>query len=527
MFGALSALLLSCGPVDVPGEAPVCSDAADCAGGELCTFGFCHAGAPNPIELSVRFSPTPDTGLLEQQVPDLDLAVGPAFAVTLLEPAVLTGVVRYADNPLVSNVPGQIEAVTPGDVEGFPYRFTAESVEGLTASGKGYELRILPGRDYAVTFRPADPGVPPFTTTLPAAQAQTGDWTIQLPAKSDYAELNAIVRLGPIEPVAGAPVVVLLPGGGALPARTTQPNGHLVTLLPPGTEEVRLLVSAPAEGPLFPDFTSEPIPVPGRDPAHPEEPAPSVAISVPEPSAEAFVASLRVIGPDGVAVPGQPLTLRGTLDQGTLLRSATTGDDGVATFQALPGSWEALVSIPPSGVLASRVFPIDLDATGTTTDLALSARLELSGVVLDRSGEPIAGGTVHAHLRPAPPASPYGLSLSAAAFKGPIEDGAFSIGVDPGTYDLRIVPDLATGAPATLRLDVALEDDASIAIELPPPDLVHMTVAGPDSSLLAGVTVELFLRGGDGAPRLLAKGLTGEDGFVDLLVPHLSEPGSP
>src|SRR5690606_13332461 len=104
----------------------------------------------------------------------------------------------------------------------------------------------------------------------------------------------------------------------------------------------------------------------------------------------------------------------------------------------------------------------------------------------------------------------------------------YQLVVDPGLYDVRVTPAADTGAPPTttpagVRVTTGLE----LPFDLPEPGIAHLTVADPDGSYLPGVTIELYWPDAPGAasdePPLLTKGVTGDEGFVDLLIPFRRE----
>ncbi|MGM0578022.1 MAG: hypothetical protein ACQEXJ_20010 [Myxococcota bacterium] len=516
----LSALLAgACGDVEVAEEAPACRSAEDCVEGRACAFGHCVVEGTSSLEVQARILPPPGSGLLQQQVPLVRMSEGPALQITLVEPAALHGVVRHAGDAFGTNVPGVLEARTPGDIPGQDYRFTTHSLEGLDAQGRGYELRLLPRRTYEVTFRPEPRETPPHTFTLGPEEVVDGRFDVELPAASEYVPLEGFVRFETYEPIGGARVVVGLPDGRALPALTTDSvKGAFSTRLPPGTDEVKLRVEAAEDGPIFPDRETGWV-----------EPDEDLAVTVPSLPAgvEEFQGRVRVLTPGGAPASGLSLALVGHLEGGTLRRSAVTDEDGIARFRALPGAWEVLVSVPPGQTFATRIRKLNLAADvddDEPSTITLDPRPRLAGVVRDVDGEPVRSGNVRATRRvEGEPGDT--LVIAPAPFREVLdEEGRFAIRVDPGTYDVRVLPDTTTGAPPRLLRGEEVAQDTDLSVSLGEPDLAHLTVAAPDGTFLPDVTVELYLpdaSDGDREPTLLTKGTTGEEGFVDLLLPFL------
>ncbi|MCB9729070.1 MAG: carboxypeptidase regulatory-like domain-containing protein [Deltaproteobacteria bacterium] len=520
-----------CAAEDPSAHPPVCTGDSGCAAGLVCSFRFCTADEPGSLPLRGRILPPAARDLLQQQVPELAIDPLAGNTITLRRPVVLTGTVRNEGDTFASNLPGELEARTAGEIPGLDYRFTARSLDGLDAQGHGFTLRLLEGRTYKVTFRPDTPGTPPHSFILDAQDVVDGRYDITLPARADYVSFQRFVRLGSADPlpVPGARVVVELPDGRALPEVTTDAEkGSFDVTLPPGTDEVRVRIEAPQAGPLFPDFQSEWLET------APEDGVTAITIPALPPGLEEFEAALRVVAPgaDGELAPvsGLSLSMFGNLEGGSLRRSATTDADGVARFTALPGAYEVLVSVPPGLDAGARVARLNLAASSGSgaapTTVALERRALLGGVVRDASHRPVQAGTVIATLRPDKRPGDT-LVVSTAPFQGVIDSqGGFALEVDPGTYDVRVVPDPYTGAPTVRLAGVVVSGPTALPVDLPAPSLAHLQVVGPDGTTIPDAIVELYLGGvegpddASGPPPLLVKGTTGPGGTVDLLVPY-------
>lgn len=522
-------ILAGCEDAAVELEMGVCSVASDCPDAQTCTFGFCVTDEMNTLELRARIIPPPGTGLLQQQVPAVPLAAGPDVLVTLVQPVTLYGVVRHEGDALSVNVPGEIEARTPGDLPGMDYRFTSKSIEGLDADAHGYELALLPGRPYEITFRAESKTLPPHVFSLPPESVVDGQFDIALPAKTDYVPVEGIVRFDTYSIIAGARVTALLPDGTGVPAVTTEEKaGKFEMKLPPGTESVQLLVQAPEAGPIFPDTLTDWV-----------EPGLDMMITIaqlPKGLGE-FDVELLVVGPDDQGdlqpVAGLSVVILGDFDGGSLRRTGTTDEDGIARIRTLPGAYDVLVAVPPAhpyGTWHTKMNLTQPDADVKTTDemvastITLSPRPYLTGNVVGSEGEPVFAGSVIATRRPSGFGD--GLAIAPAPFKAALDpNGRFVVRVDTGTYDIRVVPQASTGAPAHLLCGQDVHGDLDLDITLPAPALARVTVAAPDGSFLSDVMVELYLpsegiEGAEGAQTMLAKGTSGPGGFVDLLVPH-------
>lgn len=565
LLALAAGLATACEPLEVPSTStpePACREDDHCDGAWNCRFGVCVAPGTNRLSMSARIIPRGHEDLLHQQVPELDLREGIDRRITLLEPDVLVGRIRHAGAPDPAAVSGRVSARNGGDVPGLDYRFSTK-VNAPDEAGRGgsagalYELPLLPGRPYQMTFRPDDERLPSHRFQLPGEATDAEPHTIRLPRRCTetqdadascttdasrrvppccdegatpgpsaccYQRVAGVVRFegSSHQPIPAARVTPRLPDGRGMVPRQTDSNGGFDFLLPPAADEVRFEVRAPEGGPVFPRFESAPL-----------ETGTELWVGVPTPpqDLEPFEARVQVRTPVALGTPvGLDVVALGHLSGGTLRRVATTDEDGIARFQALPGAYELMVSVPPELPFAGRVVWRDLEASADgerdapTTVVELRARPRVDGRIRDSRGNPVQAGTVTA-MRRGPIESGDGkLRLAPSPFEAPLaEGGRFELLVDPGRYDFRIQPEQATGAPAHLLRGKQVTEDVEPTIDLPPPGLAHITVAGPDGTPLPDATVELYVSGSassdDAPPHLLTKGTTGPDGFVDLLVP--------
>ncbi len=546
LAAALASSGAGCSADDPAAHPRVCSDDRDCAAGLVCSFDYCSVAQATALPLRARIQPPAALGLLQQQLPELTLDPVRGNTITLRQPVVIVGRVRNEDDALSTNLPGELEALTPGDIPGLDYRFTTRSLDGLDDLGHGYTLRLLEGRDYVVTFRPDDRDTPPHSFTLSADDIARGGCPskepaaepvphevcadITLPKRADYIRFQRFVRLGSAEltPVAGARVSVELSDGRALPEVTTDAEkGSFDVTLPPDAERVRVRITAPSTGLLFPDFESEWLD------ATPDDGVTAIIIPALPPNLTEFEATVSVVAPaaDGALAPvsGLSLSMFGHLEGGSLRRSATTDADGIARFSALPGAYEILVSVPPGLGYAARRVKLTLDAPATLSDepvpIALEPRVLLGGPVRDAANRLVKAGSVIATLRPEKDAND-SLSVATAPFQAPIDSsGRFDMLVDRGTYDIRVLPNNYTGAPAIRLAGVSVTGPTELLVALPAPTLAHLQILGPDKVPIPSAIVELFTDEAreDAAlpPPLLVKDTTGSRGTVDLLVPFL------
>ncbi len=217
----MSAVLAGCESAEMALLGGSCSEDSHCSDELICHETYCVEGEQNGIALRARVLPPPSTGLLQQQIPHLPLKDSTNITITLVEPVTLRGVVRHEGDGLGVNVAGELEARTPGDLPGMDYRFTAKSIEGLDEQNQGFELSLLPGRPYEITFRPESKDLPPHCFSLPAEDAVAGEYNVMLPAKSDYVSMEGFLRWSTYQAIGNARVTAMLEDGLGVPTVRT------------------------------------------------------------------------------------------------------------------------------------------------------------------------------------------------------------------------------------------------------------------------------------------------------------------
>jgi len=531
---ASSLLLLAWSCADAgmtPSPDRACTSSSGCPHGLLCSFDHCVVSDQNRLTLKARITPPATSGLVAQQLPTLALDDGPDRLVQLLAPALVRGTVKPRDNPLISNIEGELELRTEGDIAGLDFVFSAHSLAGLDLEGFGYRLSLLPGRSYAGTFRPTDKNLPRHVFRLDLADVGNGRFDVTLPGKGDYLTLSGRVMKRDYTPIGGARLVVLSADNEVAAVTTSEPvRGLWQVLVAPGLTAFSLKVESPADGPMFPEFSSGPLTYADDDtidlivPALAPGPEPIEATLAITERKAAATSETALAPPIGPAI-GRAVTIEGVLAGGTLRRTGTTNDQGEVTFQVLPGAYECLVASPPQAAAATWHGFVNLtgqsDQGGGTAAIELAPRVRFVGHVTDTFGLPVEAGRL-TFERQVEPRDGRALFIAPAPFEALLgSDGVFTALVDPGTYEVRVAPDPLTGAPNALQTDLVVGPDGlRLELGLPPPGLLHLTVAGPDGIWIAGAQVELWQDDDLGLSRLLALGSTGPDGFVDILVPH-------
>ncbi len=512
-----------------------CSISTQCEPGLACSFNHCVVPEANRLRLAARIIPPPTSGLLPQQIPALTLEDGPDRLVQLLAPTTVRGTIKPANPGLVTNLEGELEVRTDGDIPGLDFVFAAHSLEGLDVEGFGYTLTLLSGRSYTGSFRPTDRTLPRHLFRLEPSDIATGRFDLTLPARSDYLELSGRVMKVDYTPIFGARIVVLSANKEVAAVTTSDlVRGSWEALVPPGLTSYVIKTESPTDGPVFPEFSTEVLThVAGA----------SIDLIVPDlaPGTEPVRAVIRVterkvavgaLAPAVVPAIGRTVTIVGVLAGGTLRRSGTTDEHGEVTFEALPGAYECLVASPPQAAAATWHGYVNLaswgeGSTAEVVSIELVPRVPFVGLVTDAFGVPVEAGKLTLERR-IDGETDDALYVAPAPFEAALGvDGMFMTAVDPGSYDVLVAPDASTGAPHTFETELVVGPEGlRFDLGLPPPGLLHLTVAGPDGAWITGAQVELWINDELGSPRLLAVGSTSDDGFVDIIVPHLGTGGA-
>jgi hypothetical protein len=503
---------VGCGAAD-GGLNQGCVSSAECKPQSTCVFSYCIAKGENQLVLQARLIPPGAGKHVEQQIPFLAMSDGPALEITMLDSVRLVGLVTLKDAPLLSyNVPGHLEARTEGDLAGHDYRFSTRSLDGLSEEGHGYELFILPGRDYTMTFRADDPAIPPHTFTLPADKAVNGILNIELPADK-YVRVAGFVRFDPMTPVEGAMVSAILPSGlvttGASSSWDKGPPGYFEFDLPPNTETVQIRVHATEKTPLFSEYVTD-VRAVDLD----------MAVWVPDPGVaiEGKVKLMQDTPSGEKPVTETVVTLE--YQGGKLRLNATTDAEGVARFDLLKGDYKIAVAPQPASSLAAYEGKASFEVDRETVPVTLSTRVKLTGVVQQHAGDHVDGGTIRLspHLSESTLEDRVLSPIDVAVAVDP--SGFFEAWLDPGPYTMRYEPE-GSEAPAAIY-DGIVEPPAQINLVLPEVGLAYLVVRDTAGQAVAGVAVELYLPPQDASeqPRLLVKGTTDGHGRVGLLIPH-------
>jgi hypothetical protein len=227
------------------------------------------------------------------------------------------------------------------------------------------------------------------------------------------------------------------------------------------------------------------------------------------------VGTLTVQSPGGTPVPLRPI---GTTDV-----EVATDTTGAATFTALPVGAYTITVIPASNgtaptasSLATTTAAVTLGSGGLTSNVTLSMKSTLTGMLLPLSDSP---GTQIIAIDRGVTASGTVVSATVAA------DGTYQLFVDPGrSYELLAQPPPTSArGRAVLALSVSDATPTLATATLPMGHAVHGTVTAALGGALGGTLVQAFCpttssRCLDGSLPL-AETLARFDGTFDLILP--------
>lgn len=484
-----------------------CTADQDCNAGLTCQFERCAAPGVNRLKLHVRITPRVSDGFVAQHIASVALDdFGSSLDVTLTKAVSITGTVRF-DSGALGNVNGTLTARTDGEIPGFPHVFTTKST-----GGQGFQLAVLPGREYSVSFRPAITSYPVHTFVwTPAETLVDFETQITLPEKS-YEELAGWAAWDAERGPKGAQVSAYdLNGAKLAETLTVGARGYFSVQLPPGTKEVRLRIEAGSDEPLFATTWTDAIAV-------------SDAIDVPIPPAQLpRVVQVGVLGilADNEVGPVARSAVSFELT-GSALRTTGDADDfGVLKMELLPGPYWVLVTPPADSAFASTITQTYIDAGDDPLSLTLelAERVPLEGTVMAADGTAVSGHII-ATRRPGETSAEHGLVLSAKPIQLELADGVFSQPVDPGVYDLKYIPLETTQAPPQWLL--AHDTSAGpVTIQLRPAGVVAVILRTPDGTPLPNAQIRVYMGDEGVGTREYSSGFTDGAGAVSLPVPFI------
>lgn len=320
--------------------------------------------------------------------------------------------------------------------------------------------------------------------------------------------------------LAGLRVQVVTAAGDILSSTAQSSDGmadalgsYRVLFDPQLTAEERLFLVAqpgqPGQGPILLQLLQRP--------SKPED----LQVDLQQPvlqTPQAYKLLVQGNGPSGVQlhVAGarvQALTQIGVLGAGLTsalyVTSGETDRDGVVALRLLPAppasgtlAYQLTVTSPVDSPLSSAVL---VRQVGPLPELSLAPvqllpRPQVRGRIVAVDGAPVAGAQVVAKaiFRSPPVSMPPSRPTLSAAPDSPLPqtptdaEGRFSLRLDPGDYDLDIVPEPGTAPRYSLDNQRVQSDLDAGNIRLPRPTLGQVKVLGPEGYPVLRVNLRIF-----------------------------------
>jgi hypothetical protein len=533
----------ACLPSVPPGAAPECHATPDCpVSGQVCDEGVCWGGLPAGT-WSAQIGPPSERQdqLVVTEVPELTIPDDGSFGeVRLQVPVKISGRVHLGCgatagcDPNVAVAAG-LTITRPSRIPGGP-PFTATATAAPDVGGDSFTLLVprlaLTDQPYTITVTPSD--VLNANATGPTPAELAPPVTIQVDATDDVTGLDVVLGEGVLRRVTGK--VVDATGAKVAGVRVfaegrftpDHPLQRVSSVGVTDTTGAYVLYVAGAADPTI-DIVAHPGEVAGltlRLASVTADLADQTVHEIRLPGLGAPIAvSVPVTGLTGAgqatAIAGATVTLVTQIHDSlytnlttTFEASASTDASGQAMVAVLPGStilrdYHVRVAPPADSEFATvydRTIQIG-PAGGVLGKIALDHRVAVTGTVVDASGEPVPGVSVHAD-----PAQRLQLTLTAEAqallksqqrpFATTLADGSFFIWVDPqlvgalASYDLTCDPPDGAPVPRWAFPDVGvtnLVDNVGLGtLTLPPGRHVRGIVSDDHGEPVPNAELRLF-----------------------------------
>jgi hypothetical protein len=562
---------------------------AACGGSAALPGNGPHSGLTS-YNLAVELDPpTGSTTLAQDEIGSLNggaaLQASPYGTIPTVafdQPVVFSGNVRW-DPSDTASIDAVVLATRASKIPGAPWvSYTAVSKPNIATGRPSFEMLVIPGT-YSVTIVPIDPTVQAQTPPTTLSETITASELVDLPigGSAAVAELQGNVLNADTTPAAGWSVDVQalpangLPFDGAVISSTaiTAADGSFALAFPRSASGSNYVVRVGPPDSKTPlpevyyqrnvDLSSAPGPT-----------APFGTFTLPTfPSPIAYQFSVGGTSQAGGNQPATAATVNFEADGASTSLNATwsawryqstgaVGSDGSLTVALLPGTpsrdYNVTVVTPPDSSFADLAgMSLTVSDPLTIYRVDLSARVYLTGAVLDASGAPAEGidvsadqdaaylATSHVNVQQTPP------TIQAIT----ASDGSFGLWVDPqygsgpsainAQYDLNLTPPADSNLPAWSS-DAAMVNappanqtttdmicpsgwqssgGSQCTFNLPPGLPVSGQVVDANGNPVVGATVKVFALPQPGSscactlpPRLRATATTDQQGVYTIIL---------
>lgn len=475
-----------------------------------------QCAADTTLALVAEVLPLASDPRVNQELTSIDIDPNSGTFTLALDPVVtLTGLVSVG-GALGGPLAGTVVATRPSRISGRPdvvYSATVDPVSG------GYKLlvsRNQAGEQYVVRLAPSDPTlVPPTQRTMAALTDHEVDFA--LPDPLTLPQLHGTVVDSLQQPLAGVQLQATDPTSGQVLSTTVTSDvtgafSLRLVASPPGT--VQLTATPASASSMLPTLTqlvdtSKLSPTTGALTVNLAMPALPATVRVNYAIQGASSSGAVTPVPGAVCVFTAPVGDTQTAAQGgsgtqaTYTAMATAASDGSVAVDLIPSATSYrsyTVTISPDA--SSNFQPLTTNinvgpASGWGAPISLLLRPQLSGRVVDTNGQAIPSLTV------LPALATLGETVGAqvyAALTAPTaisadDDGRFAVRLNPGTWDIGIIPAAATMLPRVWfdKLNVS-GGDVTLAnpIVIPMGVVVHGNVVDATGMPVSDADVRIY-----------------------------------
>lgn len=507
------------------------------------------------LQIVAEVDPPSDSKLVPQEFETvtIDPQTG-LFALALDAQVTLTGSVHVGDAATAKNVAATVVATRPSRIPGRPdviYQATVNPIDG------NYTLVVSqnrPDEKYTLRVTTTDTSlVPPKTLMVHADQDQTVDVAFEAPLK--LPELHGVVRDSLQQPVAGMQIqATTVPPDSSTAATvvstttTTDANGAFSIRLS-ATPPAKLLLTATPTTLAPTQLPTLTLPVDTTKLGTANTLTTNLAVP-PLPAPAHVIYMLMGTGPSGAEMPvpgalclftadvSDPHATDGTT--ATYRATAMTDSLGQVAVDLIPTEtgnrvYDVVITPDATQPFAALATTINVGPQGGYgPTIGLELRAQLSGRVIDASGKPLRSltvvpspATVAAALGP----TPFAVATTPQQATADV-DGRFAVRLDPGFWDVGLVPPADSMLPRLWLADVDLTSgDLNVDVTVPKGVMVHGVVHDPLGAPLAKANVRVYTVAPSNAncspsdksclapPRLRAESSTDASGVVTLILP--------
>jgi hypothetical protein len=509
-----------------------------------------ECAADTTLMLVAEVLPPASAPGVPQELTSLDIDANSGTFTLALDPVVtLTGVVSIGGT-LGGPLAATVVATRPSRISGRPDVVYSATVDPVSGAFKLAVSRNRASEQYVVRVTPTDPTlVPPMQRTMAALTDHEVDFP--LPDPLTLPQLHGTVLDSLQEPIAGVQLQATDPTSGQVLSTTvtSDDTGAFSLRLLASPPSTVLVTAAPAGATsMLPTLTQ----MVDTSKLSPTTNALTVNLAMPALPATVHVTyAVQGASPSGalMPVPGTVCVFTAEVTDahatsGTkAIFTATAmaiadGSVGVDLIPTATGYRSYSVNVSPDA--SSNFQPLTTSinvgpASGWGAPISLALRPQLSGRVVDVNGQPLSSLTV------VPALATLGETVGAqvyAALTAPTattadDDGRFAVRLNPGAWDIGIIPAAATMLPRVWldKLSISGGDvTLANAIVLPMGVIVHgnvidatgMPVIGADVRIYTVPTANSSCDSDDldclAPARLSAEGTSSDAGLVSMLL---------